>query len=321
MSVKAWVSKLRIFLRETRRNRQILKSPKYQKSRIEAEIIRNVHSIEKGLSLAAPRLGFGVAKIKELFTLCETYLALKPETLECLCFARDALAAYLDFHAAKNYVDENISAIKIAYEKLASTLPRSENAEIFGGNETLAVSDMVFDAEQVERLFNTRHSIREFSGESVSDEDLEKAIKLAQRCPSACNRQGVRIYSISGKTLVADMGKALEGIGGFANDVDKFLLVTGKKSAYRADEKNQFIVSAAIFCAYLSLTLHTFKIASCIIQRPLRPNNSWDKICDKYKIPRDEQLVALIGVGRYKKETTVPVSKRYELKTIYRKLG
>lgn len=252
--------------------------------------------------------------------MCETYRSLEPKTFECLYFAQDAIAAYLNFHAAKNYVDENIEAIKTAYEKLAATLPSRESAEIFGGNEILALSDLAFDMEQVERLFNTRHSVRKFSGESVSDEDLEKAIRLAQRCPSACNRQGARVYSISGKALLADIGKALEGIGGFANDVDKFLIITGKKSAYRAGEKYQFIVSASIFCAYLSLTLHAHKIANCIIQRSLLPNKFWDKICDKYGIPRDEQWGALIGIGRYKEETTTPVSKRYELKTIYRKL-
>jgi hypothetical protein len=116
------------------------------------------------------------------------------------------------------------------------------------------------------------------------------------------------------------MGKALEGIGGFANDVDKFLLVTGKKSAYRGSEKNQFIVSASIFAAYLSLTLHAHKIANCIIQRPLSPSNGWDKICDKYNIPRDEQLVVLIGIGGYKETSTVPISKRYGLNEVYRRL-
>lgn len=71
MNVKNWISKLRVLVREARRNRQILKNPKFQKSRVEAEIIRNVHSIEKGLSLAAPRLGFGGAS----FSRCAKRIA------------------------------------------------------------------------------------------------------------------------------------------------------------------------------------------------------------------------------------------------------
>lgn len=320
MSVKTWISKTRISIREARRNHRILKSPKYRKSRVEAEIVRNVHSIEKGLSIAAPRLGFGIAKIKELLALCETYRLLKSESLECLYFARDAIAAYLDFHAAKNYVDENILALKTEYEKFTATLPAGSAGKKFGGKETLTLADISFDLEQVELLFNTRHSIREFSDKKVSDEDLEKAISLAQRCPSACNRQAVRVYSINGETFVNEMENGLQGIGGFASDVDKFLLITGKKSAYREVERNQFIVSASIFGAYLSLTLHAYKIANCLIQRPLTPNKAWDKICNKYKIPHDEQLVMLIGIGGYREETTVPVSRRYSLKSIYRKL-
>ncbi len=318
MILKRWISKVRLWAREARRNHSVLRSSTFQKNRIEAEIIRNVHSIEKGLSLEKPRLGFGAAKIKELFSLLEIYRSLQPADAECLFFARDALQAYLDFHASKGYDDNNIAWIRTATEKFREGLPK--NCECFGGVEILTNAEMNFDVEQIERLFNTRHSIREFSGENVSDEALEKAIRLAQRAPSACNRQAVRVYSINGATFVADMGKALEGIGGFADDVDKFLLITGKKSAYRDSEKNQFAVSASIFAAYLSLTLHTYKIANCIIQRPLTPTKGWDKICDKYNIPRDEQLVVLIGIGGYKEKSAVPTSKRYGLKEVYRRL-
>ena len=45
----------------------------------------------------------------------------------------------------------------------------------------------------VENLFNTRHSIRQFGEDKVKIEDIKKAIELAQRAPSACNRQAVRV--------------------------------------------------------------------------------------------------------------------------------
>ena len=66
-------------LRESRSNEVLLKSPKFEKNRLEAEIVRNVHSIEKGLSIRKPRAGFGVKKINEMFSLVERYMSLCDE--------------------------------------------------------------------------------------------------------------------------------------------------------------------------------------------------------------------------------------------------
>lgn len=46
--------------------------------------------------------------------------------------------------------------------------------------------------EIIKQLSN-RHSIREFTGESVSDEDLNLILKTAQRCPTSVNGQQISI--------------------------------------------------------------------------------------------------------------------------------
>lgn len=314
-------SKLRqwiIMYREWKRDNFVAHNPKFEASRLEADIVRYVHSIEKGLSIANPRLGFGVAKIEYMFSLVERYRKIEKNNLDCLYFVCDALQAYLDFHVANDFENENIINIKDKYLELKKQLPPVE--EKFGGVDTISISDMDFNVLEIEKLFNTRHSIREFSGEKISDEEIKKAIKLAQRSPSACNRQGVRIYSVSSEKYMKDIGNSLEGIGGFAEDVDRFLLITGKQSAYSLSEKNQYIVSASMFGAYLTLALHAYGIAACTIQRPLTPQRSWIEFCEKNQIPRDEQLVMMIGIGKYKEKCTVPLSKRYAIDKIYRDL-
>lgn len=288
---------------------------KNNKNRLEADIIRYVHSIEKGLSIENPRLGFGVSKIMHLFSLAERYLKLE-ENGECLYFASDAIKAYLDFHNENSFENQDIKTIKDYYEKLKTQLPDKD--DIYGGTTELSVSDMNFNVEEIEKLFNTRHSIREFSGECVDEETIRKAVKLAQRCPSACNRQGVRVYSVKGSDFITGFEQSLDGIGGFADAVDRFLLITGKKSAYTLHEKSQFIVSASMFAAYLTLALHTYNIAACAIQRPLTATKPWENFKKLKGIPADEQLVMLIGIGKYKEKSTVPLSKRFETDKIYR---
>lgn len=316
--MKKKLAHIRIALNELKRDFNSTGNPEFAKSRIEADIIRNVHSIEKGLCLEKPRSGFGAAKISDLFSLAEKYLSLNPDDLECLYFVLDGVETYLEYHAKIGFENDTITGIKDKYEQLKSKLPQKTGE--FGGIKTVSLSEMNFDMEDVEKLFNTRHSIREFSGESVDEEDIKKAIALAQRCPSACNRQGVRIYSVKGDKFLADIEQNLEGVGGFAQDVDRFLIITGKQSVYSVDEKNQFAVSASIFAGYLTLALHAYKIGACVIQRPLIPREYWSKFRRKNEIPEDEQIVMLIGIGKYKETTKVPLSKRFEVEKIYRKL-
>ena len=265
-------------LKEAKLNEHILESKQFDKTRIEAEIVRNVHSIEKGLSIKCPRAGFGVKKINEMFSLIDEYLKLTEEKT-VLFFVTDAVSEYLEYQKSVGFESEDIRIIEEKNEKLKEKIGSCD--EVCGGTVTFNRNDIPFTYGNVESLFNTRHSIREFSGEAVPEELLSKAIALAQRAPSACNRQAVRVYSISAKDYINAIGN-MDGIGGFAEDVDRFLLITGVKSAYRRGEKNQFIVSASMFASYLTLSLHSLGIGACTVQHSLYPSKAFSAFRRKY---------------------------------------
>lgn len=303
-------------IREIQHENQIMSSNKYDKNRINAELIRNVHSIEKGLSIQAPRKGFGIKKMLEMFDLAYKYMSVC-EDKTVLYFVVDAVKSYLAYHEEIGYFDDDIKAIQLKVRKLEEDIGDHEG--VYGGYIVLDKSDRSFSRGDVEQLFSSRHSIREFSGEGVPEESLKKAIKMAQRAPSACNRQAVRVYNISSKSLLEKIDD-LGGIGGFAKDVDRYLLITGVESAYRPGEPKQFIVSAVMFAAYLTLSLNCYDIGSCVIQRSLFPNESYNKLKKIFKIGEDEQVVIMLGIGMMKHKTKVPLSRRFELEQIYKKL-
>lgn len=308
---------IRAFIKERNHNIDIQNNSKYAINRLEAEIVRNVHSIEKGLSIENPRLGFGIAKMNEMFSLVDEYVKLT-DNKEVLYFVVDAVDAYIRYHEAKDFDNKDVLNVKTKCQKLKENMDSHEG--VSGGTIIYGRQDDSIDIDNVRLLFNTRHSIREFSEKKVPEETIIEAIKLAQRSPSACNRQAVRVYSIDGKDYLESMGN-LEGIGGFAQDVDKFLLITGVQSAYRPGEKNQFIVSASMFAGYLTLSLHALGVASCVVQRNLYADKLYNNFRKKYCIAEDEQLVVMIGIGMPKEETVVPVSKRLSVNKIYRNLS
>ena len=60
------------------------------------EIIRNVHSIEKGLSLEKPRKFFGYKKIMDMFELLDSYVKCDFYEEEVVYMALDAVKEYLE---------------------------------------------------------------------------------------------------------------------------------------------------------------------------------------------------------------------------------
>ena len=314
--MKNYIYSVYAAIKEEKSNRRFTSGGEFEKNRIEAEIVRNVHSIEKGLSIKDPRLGFGVKKINEMFSLVDRYLEISRD-FEALYFVVDAVKEYVAYHEKAGFENQDINEIKQKNEALERKIGAHEGK--YGGTLMLDKKDFEIDASSVEKLLTSRHSIREFSGEPVPEELLIRAIELAQRVPSACNRQAVRVYSISAENYIKVVG-TLDGIGGFAQDADRFLLITGVQSAYRRGERNQFAVSAAMFAAYLTVSLHALGIGACTVQHSLVPTKAFEKMRDVYSIPRDEQTVVTLAIGMMKDQTTVPVSRRYSLGKIYRNL-
>lgn len=315
--MKKFIYSVYAALKEARLNEYLLKNTKFDKNRIEAEIVRNVHSIEKGLSIKEPRVGFGVKKIREMFSLIDKYMELTEEKT-VLYFAIDAVDEYLEFQKLRKFQSNDIEFIYQKKKKLEEKI--GCHNDVYGGTLEYNIEENQINFSEIEKLFNTRHSIREFSEEHVPDELLKKAIEMAQRSPSACNRQAVRVYSISSEDYIKAMGN-LDGIGGFAEDVDKFVLITGIRSAYRYGEKNQFIVSASMFAAYLTLSLHALGIGCCTVQRSLVADENFFNFRNLYGISEDEQLVVMLGIGMMKEKIKVPISKRYPIDKIYKKLN
>ena len=282
---------------------------KFKANRLIGEILRNTHSIEKGLSIENPRLGFGVAKIEDAFEFCQEYEALKG-TMEVtpIIMFRDALVAYLAFHQEKKFSDSGVEKVRSIEKKISDRL--SCTCKQMGGymivNKHLYTSD---EQETMSRLFNDRHSVREFAHTPIVEDDLRKAIQLAMRCPSACNRQNYRLHVIE-KEKFNLLNGWLDGVGGFSDDVEKFLLITGRLSDFRHTEELQYLFSPIVFASYLTLTLQLYGIGCCFIQRTLVPSRKNETMKKVLSISKDEQIVCALGIGNYKEKYKVPVSYR-----------
>ena len=298
--------------------RKICSDERFEKQRLLSEIIRTTHSIEKGLSIDNPRKGFGYEKITSLFNKIDYLFKLQP-ACDCaeLQMAKDALFEYCEHHKQIQYNDAAITEIAEKTQKLADRLNNSQ--EKIGGTQTYCVQANQIEVEEVKKLFFTRHSIRDFSEKDISWDQIEQAVTLAQSSPSACNRQSTRVYVAHGKSDKI-VRQWISGVGGFGEEANKILLITGKLSAYRFNEKMQYAVSASIFAGYLAMAFHAAGIEGCLVQRPLTYNKQTRAISKEIGISEDERIVLAMCIGYPKEKVKVPVSHRFSADQIVQRL-
>ncbi len=287
----------------------------FKLERTKSEVQRLVHQIEKGLSIGEPKANFGIQKIKQIIIYLEQLInETDKESIEVINRACSCIQNYLAFYEDMKWNNPDIECIKQDLKKI-----NYEYQSTYGGVLTLKKNTHDLSAfEVLNGVATSRHSIRDFSGETVDISVLEKAISFSQLAPSACNRQGVRCYIIE-KEMFSDLSFWLQNIGFFGDyGFDKIILITSKITCYNEKENIQHLVSPGIFVGYLLLALESLNVGACVMQRSLYFDNNWKKVCERLNIPLDEQSFCLIGCGCKKEEYKVPVSNRLSLDILLR---
>lgn len=317
MNTIQYLKQFRSMIKKTNIVLKILKDDQFETDRIRGELLRNVHSIEKGLSLRNVRSCFGLSKINEAGVLAQTLLDINQDNdIEEVKMFVDALLSYLDYHKNANIEDSRLLKVEDLVARLSNRIKLSESSASLGGYQQLSFcehSDEEF--EMLNQMIHSRHSIREFSGAPVPIDKILNAIDLARYCPSACNRQAFRVHVIC-KDKISIFQNWFDGVGGFADELDKLILITAKISSYRADEEMQYIVSASVLAGYLTLTLEASNIGCCFIQRPVLPTEQWQRISKQLTISQDEQVICALGIGTKTSSYKVPISNRLSLNRI-----
>ncbi len=290
---------------------------KFESQRLRSQSIKLCHSLEKGLSLKEPRPGFGINKVEQVLSNLEVYIDgnynMDDNAIEII---QGVLQEYIEFQKINGF---NINKIIDRYKNIFS---QNESSDIDKAGGVLEISDINITNEEKEALFkviNTRHSLRDYTDEEITMEEIDEAVGMALKAPSACNRQPTRVYVID-KAYSKDLVEFLDGSGGFENYANKYLIVTSDISAFGLQEKNQWIVSTGIFVGYLSITLHAKGIGACIVERNLESTTKNKKFACKFGIPDEEQIICAISIGKYPSKFNVPLSKRYNTNYILRKI-
>ena len=165
-----------------------------------------------------------------------------------------------------------------------------------------------------ENLAKSRKSIRYFSDQKVDLILVEKALDIASKTPSVCNRQGWHTWIITEPKIISLFREVHNG---FANENQKLttlLVMTFDKNAFDYPmERNQGFTDAGLYSMSVMYSLTHVGLASC-------PLNSNLLLGDKKRLrkaiglPDNYTIAMFIAVGNYLEENISPISFRYNAK-------
>lgn len=276
---------------------------------LQSKIISLYHVIEKGLIMPNTRIGYGKDRIELLIKLLKLYDS-KFDSISNVHYnsALKVLEVYLDLHKK---TDLDLDYIKLFLNK------NGFKNKMQGGYYNLNKQSFIKEAQSnFLDLTKVRKSIRNFSNETVSIDDIRHAIKIAQSSPSTCNRQASRVYLLTNKKKIENVLKLQSGSRGFGNKIDKLLMICFDIKSYQGSgDRYTGYIDASLFAMTLIYAL-TYKGLGSISLNWSKRKELDLKLREIINIQNSHNVVFFIGVGHLNEATKIAVSKRYNLEDI-----
>lgn len=275
----------------------------------EADLILNYHSLEKGMLFREMKKGFASYRIQNLHQILKDPLIIKHSTRSQIRVGYQVMCQYYELHQQKGYAIDNLYS-KEQYDFYKKVLNDSYSSDFNGIIEWTKSDFYESNTSDFLQFAHSRKSVREFTGELISKETIEKAIALANTAPSVCNRQASNVYLIENKEKIDQLLKIQGGFTGYTKDVQQLLIVTNdRKYYYTVGERNQLYIDGGIYLMNLLYALHYYRIGNC-------PANWGKRVADEKKIepiipiPDSEKIICMIPIGELKSNFRTTLSER-----------
>ena len=310
-----WLQLHRNFAYDRRRFGKFSSADSSLKRRIQLQawINGDYHKIEKALALRSPRPGFGAAVVFRLVENLEQY-SVDYGIDEICVIAINVLKGYLKFNASNGFED---ITLRLKIEQFSS-LPEYDACSSGQGGTIQIYRDEILKQGclDLEEFFESRHSIRQFSDEPVPRELVKKAVRMARRTPSVCNRQSWKVYAYSAPVLLKKVVECQKGNSGFGEQIKTMLVVTSNtETFFSIGERNQCWIDGGLFSMSLVYALHSLGLGSICLNWSVE-RAADDDLHRVASIPESEAVIMMIGIGFLPETLLVAQSHRKSLEEL-----
>ena len=274
---------------------------------IECKMLLLSHALEKGMAFKEKRKNWGGVKCKSLCNLTERYIALGGGITNQFTLTLNVLNSYsLDEFACKDTdLIFSINRLKSNYSYLIDT--------DFAGVKSVSEPPK-FDVNKIEEFFYSRNSVRYFSKQPITENEILKASTFASCTPTACNRQTSKVYAFRDRDSIRQILENQLGDQGWCSNADTLFVITGIQTYFDSNyERYQVFVDGGLYAMNFDYGLHLQHIGSCfkMYVRDHNREKKFKKICN---IPANEIPIVLILAGHYQeKPVHSPKSHRFKI--------
>lgn len=273
------------------------------------DILVFCHVVEKGLSHKRIKPLFGYERVCLIADSLNNYIKKG---------GNDEYIIGIAVSTLKHYNDINES-LGVAKDKLIS-IPEVNisNDLCIGVKELSAEEYFSYSSSPFSSLSKARRSIRLYdcSSEPIDVNEIMSALDVAQQCPSACNRQAVRVKVVMNKDKIATISEIQGGSKGFGENAGAMIIVTSDISLYEPEERRIPMLDCGLFIMNLLYALYEKRIGSCVLNGsfsvdreikmrkvvPIPQNEMYAAVIALSKIPQDEVIIVANSIKRNLKD-------------------
>lgn len=270
------------------------------------------HVVEKGLTMPETRLGFGKENLFRLINLCLSYKEKGFDTnRRTFKHALGVLKEYLAFHEERNH--------DLQDEVKSKILEVVQDKDNISPTEQLNISSSNFfkhkDANFTDFCLS-RHTVRNYSNKEIPNEVFDACTKLAQKSPSACNRQPNRVYIVKDVEKQKQILQLQNGNRGFGDLANALVVFTGSLASFRLQgERNEVYFNSGMFAMSFIYALHHYGIGSCALNWSVGPK--WDRNLRKLiNLPEEETVTLILSCGYLPDNLKIASSPRKDLSEV-----
>ena len=270
------------------------------------------HSLEKSLSFTNRNTKSGWSTAKILLEII--VIANRTKDLGC----HDAAG----LSVLKKFIEHPDNSGKVCADKIREVIKDFKwDSEGTHGAKSYKKDDFFRGKLQdPEAFFLSRYSLREFRQVQVAPLLVERAISLAMKTPSVCNRQAWHVYHSDDQDTIKKALSYQEGNRGFGDQVPNLMIIAADLKAFMPGrERYQHWIDGGLFSMSLIYSFHSLGIASCCLNWSQSPSNDL-KLRSAFNIRPNDTVVMMLAFGYPHEESQVCVSARRPLEEIYSKL-
>ncbi len=298
-----------------RGRRDYYRNKRSRHRRSSVELRRNIHRLEKGLTMRPRRDVFALDYITETIEFYENAHAQHragesqmdgPE----IRWAHDVLSAY--FAACTG----SAPALDDARARFSALSPIEHDGTPLAPFTRKESTPSTVTLDELTALAQRRRSVRWFEQRPVEREKIDAALQVGLQSPTACNRLPYEYRIFDDPEMVRTVAGIPFGAAGYGHNIPVIITVIGKLESYFSPrDRHAIYIDASLSAMPFMLALETLGLSSSVINWPdFEPLER--RMQKTLGLATTDRVIMLIAVGYADPEGVIPRSVKKELDTV-----